>query len=62
MSKIILTETQSPEDIDSYSVYCHSRNNDGIKQELADVTGEDVSSVVLYTFNGYTKTPEYIVA
>lgn len=55
-------ETQSPEDIDGYSVYCHSWNNDGIKQELADVTGEDVSNVVLYTFGGYTETPEYIVA
>lgn len=62
MSKIILTETQSPEDIDSYSVYCHAWNADGIKQELADVTGQSVSDIVLYTFDGYTKTPEYIVA
>lgn len=52
-------ETDSPLNINGYSIYCTSWNEDGIKQEIADAEGTSPENVVLYAFDGYTKTPQY---
>lgn len=50
---------KSPEDIEGYSIYCTSWNDEGIKKEIAESEGESPESVVLYVFDGYTRTPRY---
>lgn len=52
-------ETDSPLNINGYSIYCTSWNEDGIKQEIADAEGTSPENVILYAFDGYIKTPQY---
>lgn len=52
-------EIEMQDDINGYSVYCISWNEDGIKQEIADAAGTSPENVVLYVFDGYTKTAKY---
>lgn len=51
--------TDSPLNINGYSIYCTSWNEDGIKQEIADAEGTSSENVILYAFAGYTRTPQY---
>ena len=44
---------------DDFSVYCHRWNNDGIRQEIADAAGTTPENVILKTFTGWKRTPEY---
>lgn len=44
---------------DDYSIYCTSWNEDGIKQEIAAAEGTSPENVILYVFDGYTKTAKY---
>lgn len=54
------TEPESPDEITGYSVYCHGWNSEQIRQEIAETAGEsDPAAVVLYEFDGYTKSPKY---
>lgn len=50
---------KSPEDIEGYSIYCTSWNDEGIKKEIAESEGESPENVVLYVFDGYIRTPRY---
>ena len=52
-------ENDSPENINGCSVYCTTWSEDGIKEEIADGEGVDPADIVLYAFEGYTKTPLY---
>ena len=49
-------------DEETYSMYCYGWNDALIKQEIAESTGRDVSDVIFYKHDGYTKTARYIVA
>lgn len=44
---------------DDFSVYAYSWNSDGIRAEIADAAGSDPADVILYTFDGWQKTPVY---
>lgn len=50
---------ESPEDISGYSVYCTAWNEDGIKKELANAAGVDVSEIVMYSFERFKQVPVY---
>lgn len=51
---------ESPEDINGYFVYCTSRNEDGIANEIADSAGGRPEDVKLWAFDGYTQSPKYM--
>lgn len=53
------TEPQSPEEISGYSVYCYGWNDDLIRAEIAEHGETSPENVVLYAFEGYSKSPEY---
>lgn len=42
-----------PEDIDGYSIYCYSWNDEDIKAEIASAAGCAVDNVKLFKYNGY---------
>lgn len=48
-----------PDDDENYYMYTHAWNNDGIRAEIANAAGVDPSDVILYTFDGWQKTPVY---
>lgn len=50
---------ESPEDINGYSVYCTSWNDEGIRKEIADAAGVSPEEVIMYSFDGYKKIPVY---
>lgn len=52
-------KNDSPLNINGYSIYCTSWNEDGIRQEIADAEGTSPENVVLYAFEGYTQIPKY---
>ena len=51
----------SPDSDDEYYFYTHEWSDDGKRAEIADAAGVDPADVVLYVFDGYTRTPEYKV-
>ena len=53
------TEPESPGEISGYSVYCVGWNEDQIRKELADASGEAPENIVMYAFDGWTKTAKY---
>ena len=53
------TEPESPEDVIGFTMYCTSWNDEGIKQEIAEATGCKIEDIVLYEFDGYTRTAKY---
>lgn len=50
---------EGPEDITGYSVYCTARNEEGIKQELAEAAGVKPEEIIMYAFEGYTRNTVY---
>lgn len=52
-------ENDSPLNINGYSVYCTSWSNEGIQKEIADAEGIDPADVVLYAFEGWSRTEQY---
>lgn len=48
-----------PGDIVGWSTYCHSWSNDGIRAEIAAAVGVNTDDVILYEFDGWTKTAHY---
>lgn len=50
---------ESPEDVSGYSVYCTGWSDDLIRQEIADAAGCAPSDVVLYEFDGWTRSASY---
>lgn len=50
---------EDPEEISGYGMYCHEWREEDILQEIAEVTGENPKNIVLYYFDGYTRTPKY---
>lgn len=52
-------DPENPEDINGFSVYCTAWNKDGVKEQIADAAGGNAADVILYAFDGYTKTPIY---
>lgn len=48
-----------PGDIVGWSLYTHSWNTDGIRAEIAAAVGANTEDVILYKFNGWTKTANY---
>lgn len=52
-------ESDIPSNINGYSIYCTSWNDEGIKKEIADSAGCDPLDVVLYAFDGWIKTEQY---
>lgn len=52
-------ENDIPSNINGYSVYCTSWNDEGIKKEIADSEGVDPADVVLYAFEGWNRTAQY---
>lgn len=49
-----------PESDDSYYFYTHEWRDDDIKEEIAIAAGVDPCDVILYTFTGWSRTPEYM--
>ena len=49
-----------PESDDCYYFYTHSWSDDGTRDEIAAAAGVDPGDVILYTFTGWSKTPEYM--
>ena len=56
---IIHDEETEPEDTIGFTMYCTSWNDKGIKQEIAEATGSKIEDIVLYEFDGYTRTAKY---
>lgn len=52
-------DTDSPLNINGYSVYITAQDEEGIRKELAAVEGCSPSDLVLYVFEGYTRIPQY---
>lgn len=52
-------EPTSPEEISGYSVYCVGWNEDQIRKELADASGEAPENVKMFAFDGWTRTAKY---
>lgn len=50
---------ESPEDINGYSVYCISWNDEGIRKEIAKAANVSPEDVIMYSFDGYKKIPVY---
>ena len=48
-----------PESDDNYYMYTHNWSDDDIRAEIAAAAGVDPGDVILYTFTGWSKTPEY---
>ncbi len=48
-----------PGDIVGWCLYAHSWDTDGIRAEIAAAVGVNPDDVVLYTFDGWTKTATY---
>lgn len=44
---------------DCYSVYCTSWDDDGIRAEIADAAEVSPEDVVMYAFDGYSRTAQY---
>lgn len=49
-----------PESDDNYYIYTHAWRDDDIRAEIAAAAGVDPGDVILYTFAGWSKTPEYM--
>ena len=47
---------ENADEISGYCVYCYSYD---VRAELAQYCGGDPDDVVLYEFDGYTKTAKY---
>jgi hypothetical protein len=43
----------------NYYMYTHAWRDDDIRAEIADAAGVDPADVILYTFDGWQKTPVY---
>lgn len=52
-------DTDSPLNINGYSVYITAQDEEGIRKELVAVEGCSPSDLVLYVFEGYTRIPQY---
>lgn len=52
-------DPETPEDIDGYSVYCTDWGNDGIRRQIAEAHGGNAEDVILYKFDGYTRSVIY---
>lgn len=52
-------ENDIPSNISGCSVYCTSWNDEGIRKEIADAKGIDPANVVLYVFEGWSRTAQY---
>lgn len=52
-------ENDSPLNINGCSVYCTSWSDEGIRKEIADAEGVDPADVVLYAFEGWSRTAQY---
>lgn len=46
-------------DIEGYTIYCTSWNVEGIREEIAEMTGESPGNIIMYAFDGYIRTPQY---
>ena len=49
-----------PESDENYYIYTHAWNDDGTRAEIAAAAGVDPGDVILYTFTGWSRTPEYM--
>lgn len=52
-------DTDSPLNINGYSVYVTAQDEEGIRKELAAVEGCSPADLVLYVFEGYIHIPKY---
>lgn len=52
-------ENDSPLNINGCFVYCTSWSEEGIQKEIADAEGIDPADVVLYAFEGWSRTAQY---
>lgn len=50
---------EAPEDVNGYSLYCTSWNDDGIKKEIAEAAGGSPADVTLYKFTEFTRIARY---
>jgi hypothetical protein len=50
----------NPESDDCYYFYSHSWSDDGTRDEIAAAAGVDPSDVILYSFTGWSRSPEYM--
>lgn len=48
-----------PESDDNYYMYTHAWSDDDIRAEIAAAAGVDPGDVILYTFTGWSKIPNY---
>lgn len=47
------------DDENGFYMYTHEWSDDGQRAEIADAAGADPADVVLYAFDGWTRTPKY---
>ena len=47
------------DDMDTFTVYAHAWNDDGIRAEISDAAGCKPGDVVLYKFDGWSRSPNY---
>ena len=52
-------ESDSPLNINGCSIYCTEWDDEGIKREIADAFGGSPEDVILYAFDGWSRTPQY---
>ena len=52
-------EPETADDIEGYTLYCYSYNNEGIKGEIMESVGVTEAEVVLYKFDDWTRTAKY---
>ena len=49
-----------PDGDENYYFYSHSWSDDGTRAEIAAAAGVDPGDVILYSFTGWSRTPEYM--
>lgn len=50
---------ENPGEFSGYTIYCTSWGEEGIREEMSEMTGESPKNIVMYVFDGYVQTPKY---
>ena len=50
---------ENPEEIEGYSVYCHSSDPESAINEIAEMLETKPENIIAYAFDSYIRTPKY---
>ena len=53
---------ETAEDISGYVCYCTAWDDEGIRRQLADITGDDPENIIMYAWDGYNTSNNYRIA